>query len=131
VTATVVGAVIVDHFESPTRIVAARRIGKHAGLWEFPGGKVDTGEGPEEALVREIQEELSATVSVVEELAGPWSISDELELRLFLCVVVSGDLTTGDSHDQMEWIAADDLEDRDWLESDRAAFNTICARLGW
>ena len=61
----VVGAVICDSLENKTKIFAtARGYGEFKGGWEFPGGKIEEGETPEEAVVREIREELEATVKV-------------------------------------------------------------------
>ncbi|RLV50056.1 (deoxy)nucleoside triphosphate pyrophosphohydrolase [Nocardioides mangrovicus] len=127
----VVGAVLVDSLERPTRVLAARRTrpAELAGRWEFPGGKVEAGETPPQALARELGEELAIEVAVGSELAAPdgnaWPISGAYELRLFYAVVVAGTPTPGESHDQVRWLSYDQLDSVSWLESDRAALGLV------
>lgn len=126
---TVVGAVIV----SDGRVLAARRSrgAGSAGFWEFPGGKVEPDEEPRSALIREIDEELGTTVVVGEELAdGPWGISESLELRLFLASLTSGDPKPGVDHDELRWLAVDELESVEWLPSDRLALEFVRQAMG-
>lgn len=130
----VVGAIIVDSLEAPTRVLAARRSKPEAlkSLWEFPGGKVELGETPRQALVREIQEELSVQVELGEEFlhtSGAWPISDVYELRLFFASIVSGSDAPGDSHDALRWLASSDLYSVDWLSSDREAIAPLIEEL--
>jgi 8-oxo-dGTP diphosphatase len=127
---TVVGAVIVDG----GRVFAARRTEPDflAGFWEFPGGKVEAGEDPRDALVREIQEELSATIQVREEIIdaeSPWPVSADFCLRLFLASVVDGELVAGPDHDALQWVGSADLDSVDWLASDRLAMGAVRAAL--
>ena len=64
-TIKVVAAVICDSLENPTKIFAtARGCGEFKGQWEFPGGKIEAGEIPQQALIREIQEELAVKIEV-------------------------------------------------------------------
>jgi 8-oxo-dGTP diphosphatase len=126
----VVGAVLVDDLERPTRVLAACRSSgspEVLGRWEFPGGKVEAGESPPEALRRELVEELSIDVTLGAEL-GPgtgWAISDRLVLRLFVGQIVSGVPTAGPAHDAVRWLGPDDVDAVDWLDSDREALPLV------
>lgn len=121
----VVGALIVDRLDHPQRVLAARRIGPPAlaGRWEFPGGKVEPGEQLEDALKRELREELLIDVMLGPELVAPggarWPISAGLEMGLWFAVVSAGKPTVGDSHDEVRWLNRDNLGSVDWLDSDR------------
>ena len=125
----VVGAVIIDLAASP-RILAARRSrpADLAGLWEFPGGKVEPGESPTAALAREIDEELGAQVEVCAEVTrdgGSWPINDRLELRLYLATIAERTPMAGESHDELRWLALEELESVPWLPADAAALVSI------
>lgn len=106
-TVDVVAAVI----ERSGKILITRRpAGSHlAGLWEFPGGKPRPGEGPEQALRREIREELDATLSVGEPLETvEWSYPDKrVRLRFFRCTV-DGEPRPLEGQ-EMAWVAPADL----------------------
>ena len=121
----VVGGMIVDRLESPRQVLAARRSRPLSlrGRWEFPGGKVEPGESGQEALTRELFEELGITVVVGAELVEPdrgtWPISKDLEMRLWFASVAAGDPFAGDSHEELRWLDADSLGSVDWLDADR------------
>jgi 8-oxo-dGTP diphosphatase len=126
----VVGAVLLQD----GRVLAARRTrpAELAGRWEFPGGKTEDGEDLRMALVREIREELSASIEVTDEVAGagsPWPISETYVLRLYLASVVHGELRAGADHDLLRWLAADALDSVDWLPPDRLALPAVRAAL--
>ncbi len=101
-------------------MLAARRTAppEAAGRWEFPGGKVEAGESPEEALVREIAEELGCRIDVHSWLPGAAEIGDTYELRVACGVLLEGEPTPTE-HDALRWVGAYDLDRLDWLDPDR------------
>ena len=130
----VVGAVIADSLAEPRRVLAARRTRPAAlkGRWEFPGGKVEPGESAEAALIREVQEELDVTLMLGEELTpsgGGWPISERLTLRIFWAEIFIGTPTPSESHDQIAWLSAVELDSVDWLDADLAALPAVRAEL--
>lgn len=122
-TVEVVAAVI----KHEDKIFATQRgYGDLAGGWEFPGGKVEAGEMPQEALVREIHEELEATISVGEficqvEYDYP---AFHLSMKCYLCSVVEGHLTLLE-HSDAKWLDASTLDSVDWLPADVAVVEAI------
>jgi 8-oxo-dGTP diphosphatase len=115
------------------RVLAARRSypPDSAGQWEFPGGKVDPGETPEEALVREIAEELGCGVAVTGWLAPEVPIRDDLVLRVATAALVDGEpIPRHGEHDAVRWLRADELESVAWLEADRPFTDAVVGRLG-
>ena len=131
----VVGAVIANSLAQPRRVLAARRAQSHPlrGRWEFPGGKVEPGETPEEALIREVQEELDVTIMLGDELmpmGEAWQlISTQLPIRLFWAEIFVGTPTPWQSHDEVRWLDAADLMTVNWLDADRAALPAVLAEL--
>jgi 8-oxo-dGTP diphosphatase len=113
----VVGAAIIRD----GTVLAARRTTPPdaAGRWELPGGKVEAGEAPEEAVVREIAEELGCRVRVESWLPGEEPIGALHVLRVAGCRLVEGEPRPGDDHDRLHWLTPDQLHDVDWLEPDR------------
>lgn len=114
-TIEVVAAIIVDD----GRVLATQRgYGDFAGGWEFPGGKVEAGETPEVALVREIHEELDARIEV-----GAHLVTVEydyptfhLVMHCYLCQLESG--MTLLEHKAARWTTKADIDDVDWLPAD-------------
>ena len=102
------------------RVLAARRTtpAAAAGRWEFPGGKVEPGESPEAALVREVREELGCEVEVTGWLAGVVPVGERHELTVALARLVAGEPVPTE-HDRVRWLGPDELGDVDWLEPDR------------
>jgi 8-oxo-dGTP diphosphatase len=111
----VVGAAVVRD----GRVLACRRTAPPAaaGRWEFPGGKVEPGESPDAALVRELREELGVGATVTSWLAGSAAIDDRHELRVAV-VAITGEPKPVE-HDEVRWLGALELGDVDWLEPDR------------
>jgi 8-oxo-dGTP diphosphatase len=123
----VVGAAIVRD----GRVLTARRTAPAAaaGRWEFPGGKVEAGERPEVALVREVSEELGCRVEVEGWLPGAVPIGERHELTVAVCTLLVGQPTPVE-HDATRWLAADQLDDVDWLEPDLPFLPPLRAHLG-
>jgi 8-oxo-dGTP diphosphatase len=117
----VVGAALLR--DDPPRVLASRRTEppRLAGQWEFPGGKVEPGETDEQALVRELQEELGIEAVVGARLGGDLLIGETAVLRVYVCRTVSavatGELTLVD-HDEHRWLTAEELDDVPWIEVD-------------
>ena len=114
----VVAAIIRD---DEGRIFATQRgYGDMKDGWEFPGGKMEAGETPEQALRREIKEELD-TLIVVENLLTTveWDYPDfHLTMHCYWCHVESGELTLKE-HEAARWLTLDQLDTVDWLPADR------------
>jgi 8-oxo-dGTP diphosphatase len=115
VTAVVGAAIVRDG-----RVLAARRTTppEAAGRWEFPGGKVESDETPDAALVREIAEELGCTIQVEAWLPGAVAIGARHTLTVALARIVAGEPVPHE-HDAVRWLGPDELGDVDWLEPDR------------
>lgn len=120
----VVAAALVDDLDDPQHLLAGRRAtpASLAGRWEFPGGKVDAGESPEEALHREIREELGVRVVLGQEVVGPdggaWRLSERYEMRLWLAEVSSGIPEPLVEHDELRWLAPGQWLEVPWLDAD-------------
>ncbi|MCC2334004.1 (deoxy)nucleoside triphosphate pyrophosphohydrolase [Cellulomonas wangsupingiae] len=120
----VVAAAVVDDLDDPRLLLAARRAtpASLAGRWEFPGGKVEAGETPEDALHRELREELGVRVGLGVELLGPddgaWRLSDQYVMRLWFAEVVEGEPEPLVEHDQLRWLPDGQWLDVPWLDAD-------------
>lgn len=118
----VVAAII----KKDNKILATQRgYGEFEGLWEFPGGKIEEGETKEEALVREIKEELNADI-LVEKFALDleWQYPNfYLYMSCFECVLES-DIELLE-HMEARWLSLDELDSVEWIQADIKAVNYI------
>lgn len=120
----VVAAALVDDLDAPRELLAARRRSPAslAGRWEFPGGKVEPGEAPEDALHRELREELGVRVGLGTELVGPddgaWRLSETYTMRLWLAEVASGVPEPLVEHDALRWLPRGQWLTVPWLDAD-------------
>ena len=113
----VVGAVLINE----DRVFAAKRgPGKSmAGYWEFPGGKVEADETPEEALARELREELKVDVTVGEFIvtATHEAGTAVIELSTYLCTIIEG-VPILTEHEEFRWLPVSELSDVEWAPAD-------------
>ena len=120
-TIRVVAAIITAVNENGEPIIFAtqRGYGDLKGGWEFPGGKIEEGETPEEALVREIEEELETEIEVgdlIDTIEYDYP-KFHMTMDCFMCSIISGRLTLLE-HEAARWLAADELWQVKWLPSD-------------
>lgn len=117
-------AAIIKHED---KIFATQRgYGDFKGLWEFPGGKLEAGETPKQALLREIREELDTKIEIGE-------LADTIEydypqfhltMKCFFCTILEGDLVLKE-HDAAAWLTKDALDSVNWLPADLALIEKL------
>lgn len=122
-TIRVVAAIIIEN----GKVFATQRgYGDFKDGWEFPGGKIDAGETPKEALVREIKEELDTEVEVKELLdTVEYDYPNfHLSMDCFICSIKSGDLVLKE-HEAAQWLKKETLDSVDWLPADLGLIDKI------
>lgn len=122
-TVRVVAAIIIEN----DKVFATQRgYGEFKDGWEFPGGKIEPGETPEEAIVREIKEELDTEVEVIELLDTVEYDYPNFHLSMggFICKIKSGDLVLKE-HEAAKWLTKDTLGSVEWLPADMGLVREI------
>ena len=122
-TVRVVAAIIIHE----NKIFATQRgYGEFKDGWEFPGGKIEPGETPQEALVREIKEELGIEIEVKDFLETVEYDYPKFHLSMdcFFCTIRSGELVLKE-HEAAKWLTAETLESVEWLPADKGLVEGI------
>lgn len=126
-TVRVVAAIIIEN----GKVFATQRgYGEFKDGWEFPGGKIEQGETPEEAIVREIKEELDTEVKAIELLDTVEYDYPKFHLSMdcFICKILSGDLVLKE-HEAAKWLTRETLDSVEWLPADQGLIAQIEKRL--
>ena len=119
----VVAAIIMDK----GKVFATQRgYGEFKDGWEFPGGKMEQGETPQQALIREIKEELETEIEVGEllETVEYDYPNFHLTMHCFLCTIKLGDLVLKE-HEAAKWLTRETLDSVDWLPADEGLIEKI------
>ncbi|MFD6191686.1 (deoxy)nucleoside triphosphate pyrophosphohydrolase [Streptomyces sp. NPDC060275] len=126
----VVGAALLDG----GRLLAARRSApaELAGRWELPGGKIEPGETPEAALVRELREELGVAAEAGERVPGQWPLRAPFVLQVWTARLRPGSAAPAplEDHDELRWLTPGQIWDVPWLDQDVPAVERVLAHLG-
>ena len=126
-TIEVVAAIIIKDGQA---FATQRGYGEFQGWWEFPGGKMETGESPQEALKREINEELDADIQVNELLETvEWDYPNfHLTMHCFICNLLSESLHLNE-HEAATWLNLENLRSVKWLPADEILLDKIAEYL--
>ena len=127
-----------DRLAEPSMLLVARRSApeKLAGLWEFPGGKVEPGEEPESALRRELVEELGIGVRLGPELAADsptgWPLNERASMRVWFAEILAGEPQPLEDHDELRWVSLADQDEvlgLPWIPADFPIVHELLAAL--
>ena len=132
------GAAVVDSLENPKLLLVARRSAppQFAGMWEFPGGKLEAGESFEDALHRELLEELGITVRLGAEVepdepAG-WPLNERAVMRVWFAEVLAGEPRPLQDHDELRWVPfgnGDEAFTLPWIPADLPIVRALLERV--
>jgi 8-oxo-dGTP diphosphatase len=119
--------VVAAAIERDGRYLVARRTrpADVAGRWEMPGGKVEAGETEEQALIREIREELGVEIAIGERVPGEWPLHSDLVLHLYAATIIAGEPAPLEQHDEIRWVTPSQFDEIDWLPLDREAVREL------
>lgn len=122
-TVIVVGAAVLDG----QRLLAARRLEPPhlAGGWELPGGKVEPGEGEEEALIRECREELGVGIRLLQRVGEDWPLGTSAIMRVWTAEVVDGVPQPLEDHSELRWLEPGEWHDVAWLAGDLQVVDAV------
>jgi 8-oxo-dGTP diphosphatase len=121
-TTLVVAAIIQD--DAGNYLACKRGVWKQSpNKWEFPGGKPEVGEALEQALIREIKEELNTDIKVIRQFDR--STTGEIELVSFVCELTAEKPQFSTDHSEMRWVPENELSKLDWAEPDMPALKRI------
>ena len=131
-TIRVVAAVIQSRNTDGQPIIFAtqRGYGEYKDWWEFPGGKIEAEESPDQALIREIKEELEVDIKVgkkIDTIEFDYP-TFHLSMDCFWCQIISGDLLLKE-HEAARWLTKEDLYSVDWLPADLTLIEKIDKQL--
>ena len=120
----VVGAAIIKE----EKVLAMQRSEQMTlpGMWEFPGGKVEADETEQEALIREIKEELNVTINIlnyINEASYDYDFGT-VQLKVYTAEIISGQITL-EEHSDGKWVTADELKNIDWAPVDIPAAKAL------
>jgi 8-oxo-dGTP diphosphatase len=99
--------------------ITRRGYGDFIDMWEFPGGKIESGESREEALIREIKEELELDINIVDSLTTvEYDYPNfHLTMHCFICSISGGELSLN-AHNDAKWCTIEDLDNQKWVPAD-------------
>jgi len=123
----VAGVICRRNDQGTTEFLATQRgYGDYKGGWEFPGGKTEPGETPQQALARELKEELAIDVTVGEFITTVDYTYPQVHIIMhcYFCEIVSGELTLLE-HESARWLTAEELRSVDWLPADIAVVDCL------